>query len=244
MGFFDKAKRLLGLGEDDEPSEPSDGDASSPPSAPPRGDAPRTAAARAAMSRGRGDRRDRPPLPETSGASGPSLDDALTAREAGDEAQARAILRDIDKGGGLRTLLRAAAALEAGDEDELAPLLPVIAAEEPPWRMLLQVACALEGAGASYIERARSANAPGWALGWARALSKDEAERRAGLVELLFEDVALARTVAARDLAITGAVADPEAAQRYASFAHGRDTIRRFGAAQVSRTLDRALVLR
>jgi hypothetical protein len=34
--------------------------------------------------------------------------------------------------------------------------------------------------------------------------------------------------------------ADNDAIRRYAAFAHGRDLIRRFGAAQVSRLLDRA----
>ncbi len=238
MGFFDKAKRLLGLGSEDD----GEGEGEAEPKASPTGPPSRGAAAeRALAARGRGRRPDRPPLPETAGASGPSLDDALAARDAGDHAQARNILREIDRGGGLRTLLRAAAALEAGDDDELAPLLPVIAAEEPPWRLALQVACALGDARAkAYVERARAAGAPAWALGWALALSTDDVDRRRGLVELLFADAGLARTIAARDLAVPGAVADPDSAQRYASFAHGRDMIRRFGAAEVATTLERA----
>ncbi len=71
-------------------------------------------------------------------------------------------------------------------------------------------------------------------------MSADEAARREGLVELLFADAPLARTVAARDLGIEGAVADAEAATRYAAFAHGRDSIRRFGARWVADLLKRA----
>ena len=82
--------------------------------------------------------------------------------------------------------------------------------------------------------------APAWALAWVRALSEDETERRTGLVELLFEDAALARTVAARDSALADVKADNDAIRRYAAFAHGRDVIRKFGAAQVASLLGRA----
>jgi hypothetical protein len=229
MGFFDKAKRLLGLDTDD-------GDAEDEAGAPPAAPAPRPAV----RTRGGRERptRDLPPA----ATSGPSLDDALAAREHGDRATARRILAEIDKGSGLRTLLRVAAALEDGDEDEARPLLPAIAAEEPAWRVPLQVAAALgDQRAAPWLEAARAGGAPAWAIAWAAALVGDEAARRRGLVELLFADAALARTVAARDLSMPGAAVDADAAQRYASFAHGRDTIRRFGAAAVAEALARAL---
>jgi hypothetical protein len=73
-----------------------------------------------------------------------------------------------------------------------------------------------------------------------RALSADDTEKRQGLVDLLFEDAALARTVAARDLSVPEAKADNDAVRRYAAFAHGRDVIRRFGAEHVAKLLDRA----
>jgi hypothetical protein len=109
--------------------------------------------------------------------------------------------------------------------------------------LLLQIAAALGDAAqaAPLVERAKAAGAPDWALAWTRAVATDEAERRAGLVELLFTDAALARTVAARDLDVGGALADPSAAQRFASFAHGRDSIRRFGAPIVAKLALRAL---
>jgi hypothetical protein len=170
-------------------------------------------------------------------------------REAGDHEEARRILRDIDRGGGLRTVLRAAAALEACDETELADLLPVIAREEPRWRLLLQTAAALHdmhdmAEAQRFLDQGERLGAPAWAMAWTHALSHDEATRRRGLVELLFSDVALARTVAARDLAICDVVADPAAAQRYASFAHGRDSIRRFGARTVFNVIERATATR
>ena len=56
---------------------------------------------------------------------------------------------------------------------------------------------------------------------------------------MLFEDAALARTVAAKDLAIEGAVADPAAARRYTAFAHGRACVKRFGPDLVADLLDR-----
>ena len=85
-----------------------------------------------------------------------------------------------------------------------------------------------------------SRGAPRWALAWARATSLDAEERRLGLVELLFADAPLARTVAARDLHIEGVEADPEGLGQYAGFVHGRESIRRFGAAEVARLLERA----
>lgn len=60
-------------------------------------------------------------------------------------------------------------------------------------------------------------------------------------MELLFSDAPLARTVAARDLAVEGAVPDAEAMGRYAAFAHGRDCIRRFGPRAVADVLERAV---
>lgn len=250
MGLFDRARRLLGLtGGDDEREEAAAAGAG----APLEGEAKRAgrehaAAARSASARGlregRRGRPDRPPLPVPA-EPGQGLDDALAARDAGDRELARRILRDIDRGGGLRTVIRAAAALEAGDEDELRELLPAVAAlaNEEPWRLPLQIAAALGDASEAgpHLDRAAREGAPAWAIAWARALSADDVTRREGLVDLLFADHALARTVAARDLGVAGATADPDAAERYASFAHGRDCIRRFGAATVATLFERAL---
>jgi hypothetical protein len=232
MGFFDKARQLLGL----DPSHDDD----APPatsSPPPRANDPR--AARLEKARGR---KDRPPLADVAPEQGQSVEDALAAREAGDPKGARQIFATIDRGAGLRTVLRAAAALEAGDEAELAPLLKAVAAEAAGYKLWLQVAGALGDASAAapYVERAAAEKAPAWALAWTRAMSADEATRREGLVDLLFVDAPLARTVAARDLGVPGAMADAEASQRYAAFAHGRDSIRRFGARLVADLLERA----
>jgi hypothetical protein len=236
MGFFDKAKSFLGLGRtEDEEEEDGAAPAASTAPADPR-------AARLEKARGR---KDRPPLADVPASQGQSVEDALAAREAGDKREARRILATIDRGAGLRVVLRAAAALEAGDDDELRPLLPAVAAEAAGYKLWLQVAGALgaEGAdGAVLIQRAMAAEAPAWALSWTQALSADEALRREGLVELLFSDAPLARTVAARDLAVDGAVADGEAATRYAAFAHGRESIRRFGARLVADLLEIAVV--
>ena len=255
MGFFDKAKRLLGLGAegDDEPAGADEGgrDAASDRhaaaqakvaarSVSERSDPRVLAAERAGKLDPR--RRDRrPPLVEAA-PQGPSVEDALAAREAGDKDGAQKILRDIDRGGGLRTVLRAASALEAGDRSELDSLLHAVANEEPRFKLLLQVAGALDDAEAArpYIERAEAQKAPAWALGWAKATSKDAATVREGLVELVFADHALARTVAARDLKLPEIEADPDAGARYASFVHGRDSIRRFGAKTVAALLDEA----
>ena len=237
MGFFDKAKQLLGLGPPSDDEESAAAPSASAPAAP--GD-PR--AARLEKARGR---KDRPPLADLPPSQGQSVEDALAAREAGDKREARRILAAIDQGAGLRVVLRAAAALEAGDDAELQPLLPAVAAEAAGYKLWLQVAGALGDAGmdgAVLIERARAADAPAWALAWTQALSADEARRREGLVELLFSDAPLARTVGARDLHVDGAAADPEAATRYAAFAHGRDSIRRFGARTVADLLEIALV--
>lgn len=241
MGFFDKAKRLLGIGAgEDEPEggggAPTGGEKGTGEKVDPR----LLAAERAGKLDPR--RRDRrPPLVEAP-PQGPSVEDALALREAGDKEGAYKMLRDIDKGGGLRTVLRAACALEAGDKGELESLLPAIANEEPRYKLLLQVAGALGDAEAArpYIERAAAQKAPAWALGWAQATSEDAAVRREGLVELLFADHALARTVAARDLHLEGVEADADAGPRYASFTHGRDSIRRFGATTVAALLDEA----
>lgn len=225
MGFFDKARQLLGLGGS---SDDEEGDEDLP-------------AAGAPGAKGR-DRKDRPPLVEVPAGTGQSVEDALLAREAGNPEEARKIFAIIDRGKGLRTLLRAAAALEAGDEDEVKSLLPAVAEEAQGWKLSLQIACVLDdrALAATYLARAVAEKAPAWAVAWAHASSSDEAEQRKGLVDLLFEDPRLARTIAARDFQVPGAVLDADATQRYAAFAHGRDSIRRFGAATVARLEGRA----
>lgn len=245
MGLFDKAKKLLGIGADDEDEAPESEREHAATGGPPRPAAERSdPRLRAAERAGKLDpkRRERRPLLVEAPPQGPSVEDALAAREGGDKAEARKILREIDKGGGLRAVLHAAAVLEAGDDDELAKLLPAIASEEPRYKLLLQVAAALGDPAAAqpYIARAAGEKAPAWALAWASAMSADAAVQRRGLVELVFADHALARTVAARDLHLPGVEADAEAGSRYASFTHGRDSIRRFGAATVAELLDRA----
>jgi hypothetical protein len=238
MGLLDRAKRFLSVGSWNDDDAESEGEASpARASTAPNEDAatPRAGGAR------RGGRK-RPQFAEVQQSQSKGVDDALAARAAGDNALARQILDEIDRGGGLRTVLRAAAALEAGDAAALGSLLPAIAREEPRWRLLLQAAAALGDptAAAPYLARAEKEGAPAWALAWCRATSSDEAAQREGLVELLFTDAPLARTVAARDAGVAGAVAEVNAAQRYASFAHGRDSIRRFGAPVVAELLDRA----
>jgi hypothetical protein len=175
----------------------------------------------------------RPALEDFEPAPQHSLEDALDARDAGDLEQMRKLLEQMDHGRGLRTLLRAAAALEAADDNTLQKLLPRIRAEQPPWRVPLQLAVALDDdaeRASALVERARERGAPAWALAWCDALSLDDERRRRGLVRLLFTDMALARTVAARDLEIEEVQDDVAASKRYVSFAHGRDCIRRFGA--------------
>lgn len=187
-------------------------------------------------------RGERPSLDGIAAAPQEALDDALAAREAGDLERMRQLLRDMDRGRGLRRVLRAAAALEAGDEGELAELLPSVRGEQPAWKLPLQVAATLEDRerARTFLSQAERGGAPAWARAWVRALSPDGLERRAGLVELLFRDAELARTVAARDLGVPEAEAQADALQRYASFAHGRECIRRFGPAAVAALLDRA----
>ena len=187
-------------------------------------------------------RGDRPSLDGVEPASQQSLEDVLAARERGDLREMRRLLAELDRGRGLRLILRAAAALEDGDDATLAYLLPKVRSEEPAWRLPLQLASVLDDPARAMTlrERATRAEAPRWALAWSRALSADEDERRRGLVELLVADPALARTVAARDLAIEGAVADGEASDRYAAFAHGRACLRRFGPTIVAALLERA----
>ena len=90
------------------------------------------------------------------------------------------------------------------------------------------------------MSRAQKLGAPAWSIAWLRATSPNDEERRAGLVDLLFEDAPLARTVAARDLALPDIKADNDAIRRYAAFAHGRDSIRRFGADIVAEVVSRA----
>jgi hypothetical protein len=244
MGFLDRVKKLFG-GDSEEADGGEEDRAEAPRNAAPAaragGDDNNRNDKMAAFRRDRHGGRERPARADAPPPS-QSIDDALVEREAGRPGEARKILIDIDRGGGLRTLLRAAAALEAKDEREVSDLLPAIAREEPRWRLLLQVAGALGDPERAkpYLERASREGAPAWALAWSKAMADDETARREGLVELLYTDAALARTVAARDIKIEGAVADPEAAARYAAFAHGRDSIRRFGAGVVAELMDRA----
>ena len=220
MGFWDRARSALGF---DKEAKVGDGPSGS------------------GQSDERRKKKDgRPPLPDAAGGPAATLDDVLAARAAGNPAEARAILASIDKGQGLRTVLRAAAALEAGDAEELARLSPAVRIDEPAWQLRLQVAAALDRGPArdALVRAARERGAPAWALAWVKALSSDDDERRGGLVDLLFEDAALARTVAARDLEVPGVKADNEAIRRYSAFSHGRDVIRRFGAAEVVALLD------
>jgi hypothetical protein len=223
VGFFDRAKAVFGLQKEGRAT------VSGPAPRPDRPD-------------GRKNKAGRPPLPEVAGAASATIEDVLTARAAGSFDEARAILAAIDKGQGLRTILRAAAALEARDEEEVSKLLPLVRKDSPAWQLRLQTAAALEQgpARADLVARAKGLGAPAWSMAWIAALSADETEQRTGLVDLLFEDAALARTVAARDLGLSDIKADNDAIRRYAAFAHGRDVIRRFGAAQVVALLGRA----
>jgi len=194
---------------------------------------------------GRKGKEGRPPLKEPPRAgSADSLDDALVARETGRRDEARALLRTLDRGKGLRTVLRAAAALEAGDEEELEPLLPAVSGAEPPWLLALQVASSLDevspDVSARLLELARQRGAPPWALAWAAATAADNGQKRRGMVDLLFADAALARTVAGRDWKLEGAADDRNAVERYAILAHGRDVVSRFGAVAVAAVVARA----
>lgn len=221
MGFLDRLKSMLGKG-DDEAAAPAP-----------------TSEAGAATTKGPRTKRERPPLAAPPAPSA-SLDDALDAREKGDRAGSRAILQAIDRGAGLRTVLRAAAALEANDEEELALLLPKLESVEAPWRLDLQVATAISGARAGeLIARAERAGAPPWALGWARCATTEGDAQRKALVELLFVDAPIARTVAARDLKLEGVHEDATAIGRYASLDAGRAAVRRFGAEAIVALLDR-----
>jgi hypothetical protein len=226
VGFWDRARQVLGL-EKETGQEPAQD---------------LVAPARSDRSERRKKKDDRPPLPEVTEAASATIEDALAARSRGSMAEARSILAVIDKGQGLRTVLRAAAALEAADEGELEKLLPAVKREQPVWQLHLQVAAALEQGPRRdlLLGEARALGAPAGPLAWVRTSSADAAERRRGLVDLLFEDAALARTVAARDLGMAEIQSDNDAIRRYAAFAHGRDAIRRFGAEQVANLLDRA----
>ena len=236
MGLFDRAKSWLGMSSD------ANDDGSDALSKPHDGDADETSAKPRTTLETRRDGRERPALPDIEKAPTTGVDDALEAREQGDMEGARRLLREADRGRGLRTVLRAAAALEAGDEAELATLLGAVAKEEPSYRLPLQVAAALEEKALAqpFLARAEREGAPAWALAWARVLSEDADERRRGLVDLLFEDAPLARTVAARDLKLEAVEADADGLQRYASFVHGRESIRRFDAKIVAQLLERA----
>jgi hypothetical protein len=210
MGWLDRTKAALGLGQESK-ARKSDG---------------------------------RPPLKDLPPASpAASLDDALEARAAGRADEARAILRAIDLGKGLRTVLRAGAAVEAGDEEELALLVRSIATSEVGWRLALQVASAMtpDGDSASapratrdrLVAFAAAHAAPAWALSWATPTVK-------GKVAFLFADAPLARTVAAREWKVEGAQEDRSAIERYATFAHGRDLIARFGPLVIAEVFARA----
>ena len=227
MGWLDKAKVALGI-LDPEDIEEDEG--------PPR--------AQKRVKLGRDPKDGRPSLDNFEAPPQETLEDALVAREAGDLDGMRKLFRRIDRGRGLRVVLRAAAALEAEDEGELKPLLPKVrnAIDTPPWKLPLQLAAALDQHDATPALRnyAEEAGAPAWALAWMNASSNDADTQRRGLVELLFADAALAKTVAARELELEGVVADNDATKRYVSFAHGRDSIRRFGAEQVLAIYERA----
>jgi hypothetical protein len=205
MGWLDRTKAALGFGE--------------------------KVASKARSSKG-----ERPPLKDLPPASAAaSLEDALEARAQGKTDEARSILRAIDRGKGLRTILRAGAALEAGDEEELGRLAPSIRSGEPSWRLALQTAGALRDdveserrARARLAAFARSHGAPLWALAWTDPTT-------GGKVDLLFADAPLARTVAAREWKLEGARDDRSAVERYAAFAYGRDSIGRFGAPVIAR---------
>ena len=232
MGFFDRLKKMLG-GDDD-------------PSAAAEGDVAETTAPAASARKGSRKPAHRPPL----GAPPPptaTLDDALEARDAGDRRKARAILQAIDRGAGLRTVLRAAAALEERDLAEVDTLAAQVLAGDARWRVPLQVAAAYSveahksasvARAEQLVSRAIDVGAPKFAVAWARATSADEDARRAALVELLFLDAPFARTVAARDLSIDGVHEDGTAIARWASLDAGRAAIRRFGADAVAALLD------
>jgi hypothetical protein len=221
VGFLDKAKALFGI---DRPTTKPPESGATP------GDARR------------GRKKDgRPPLPEVTAGASATIDDALAARDRGAKDEARAILAAIDKGQGLRTVLRAAAALEAGDETELGKLLSAVAKEQPAWQLRMQVAAALDPGEerASLVRDGVRLGAPAWSVAWLGIGDPDEAKSRSAMVDLLFEDAALARTVGARELALPGVKADNASIRRYASFAHGRDLIKRFGAMLVFDLLGR-----
>ena len=220
MGWLDKAKVLLGIVDAEDVEEEGE---------------PR-AEKRVTLKGGR------PSLEGFEAAPQETLQDVLALREAGDTAAMRKLLEQLDKGRGLRVVLRAAAALEAGDEGELRSLLPKVREEARAWKLPLQLSAALKAGerAAKYREQAARAGAPPWALAWMDTASSDANTQRRGLVELLFADAALAHMVAARDLEIAGVTEDASGAQRFVSVAHGRDCIARFGAEVVADLLDRA----
>lgn len=223
MGWLDKAKVALGI------LDPEDIVDEGPPRAQKR------------VTLGK-DKSGRPSLDNFEAAPQESLEDVLEARAAGDLDEMRALLKRIDRGRGLRVVLRAAAALEADDEGELKSLLPKVAAETPRWKLPLQLAAVIDDddKATALRSRAEAHGAPKWAVAWMNASSRDADTQLSGLVDLLFLDPALARTVAARDLDVPGAVADAGAGKRYVSFAHGRDCIQRFGPDLVLRVYEKA----
>jgi hypothetical protein len=151
----------------------------------------------------------------------------------------RRLLKEMDRGQGLRMVLRAAAALEAGDDATVARLLPKVRVEQPRWRLPLQLASVCDAERAHrWRALAERKGAPVWALAWFDAVAGET--RRDALVTLLFVDRSLAMTVAHKELDIPGAEADAASSKRYVSFAHGRDCIRRFGADAVATLLERA----
>lgn len=223
MSWLDKAKVALGI------LDPEDIEADPPPRAIRTGQG------------ASGPHQDgRPSLDNIDATPQKSLEDALLAREAGDLVAMRRLLKEMDQGKGLRVVLRAAAALEAKDQDTLRQLLPNVAALEPPWRLYLQVAAALDDRQAreKLVQRAIQCDAPAWSIAWTQCLSSNSELQREGLVDLLFIDVALAQTVGARDLKIADILANPKAAKRYASFTHGRTCVKRFGADLVASLLE------
>lgn len=222
MGLLDKAKLWLGIIDEEDLEDDAE--------------------PRARMRINPRDKDGRPPLEDFDPPPQHSLDDALEARERGDRKEMRRLLEEMDRGRGLRTVLRAAAALEAEDDATVDELLPKVRAVEPAWKLPLQLACSLDEPKRAkrLLAVAERRGAPSWALAWARASSEDEDERREGLVQLLFSDAPLARTVAARELDVPGAESDVEATQRYAQFSHGRDCVKRFGAALVADVFERA----
>lgn len=178
---------------------------------------------------------------------GKSLEGALELREQGRADEALELLGEIDQGKGLRRLLRAAALLEAGRDpgslgDTHAQLggLSIDAARVRTAAGLV-VAGDLDAAEAMLgrVNRGFEPATCAWVrVSIARGASRPDAERQA-LVELVFADDALARTVAARDLGLSDGEPASAAVERYGAHAFARDAIARFGAASVAKLLSK-----